>query len=173
MPREPAALTRLARLRADLVPDRDALEARAKEARTLLEMSRSGGAMPRAELVLLAVNLHGYYTALETALERIGRLFDEDVPLGPSWHQELVEQMRVAVPGLRPPVLAGELLPDLHELRRFHHFFRNAYVLDLDPAKVTGHAERLDALHPRITECLDEFGRHLDAVLAELAGTDG
>jgi ABC-type transporter Mla subunit MlaD len=172
MPREPGALTRLARLRADLTPDREALEARAAEVRSLAEQAAGGAGLPRPELVLLAANLHGYYTALETALERIARLFDEDVPSGPSWHQEILEQMRIEVPGLRAPVLAPELIPDLQELRRFRHFFRNAYVLDLDPHKVNEHAQRLVRVHRRLTDNIGAFVEHLEAVLSELAQDD-
>ena len=150
MPREPAALIRLARLRTDLAPDREALKARFAEAAKLLEELLRAGELSRADLVLLAVNLHGYYTALETALERIARLYDEELPSGPAWHRELVEQMRIAVPGLRDPVVPAHRVADLHELRRFRHFFRNAYVLDLDVARVREHAQRLVDVHSDI-----------------------
>lgn len=171
MPHEPAALTRLARLRADLTPDVDALRARADEVRDLLDRY-AVAEMPRAERVLLAANLHGYYTALETALERIARLFDEDVPSGPAWHQELLAQMRVEVPGIRGPVLATEVIADLQELRRFRHFFRNAYVLDLDPQRLQEHAERLTAIHAQVIGGVDAFVEHLGAILSELSGDE-
>ena len=97
--------------------------------------------MPRDKTIVLAVNLHAYYTALETALERIARLLDESVPAGPTWHVYLVSQMSTEIPSVRPAVLPGGAGAELHELRKFRHFFRSAYVLELDPARTRAHGE--------------------------------
>ncbi len=165
---EPAALTRLARLRREMDVDRSALEARAAEAQELLGAWSRSGSLPRPELIVLAVNLHGYYTALEAIFERVAKLLDEEMPTGPYWHLELIEQMRTAVPGLRPEILPGSVVEDLQELRKFRHFFRNAYVLDLDPAAVRGHAERLGRIHPDVVSHLATFRAHLDGMLDAL-----
>jgi hypothetical protein len=118
-----AGLTRISRLLREFDLDLGALTTRAAEAAEVLTQP----APRRADLVLLAVNLHGYYTALETLLQRVASLFDQEVPGGAAWHVELLEQMATDVPGLRPALLPGELMPELHELRKFRHFFRNAY----------------------------------------------
>ncbi len=165
---EPATLARLARLAAELDLDRAALVARRDETAELLEGWEVEPGLPRAELVLVAVNVHGYYTALETALERIARVIDDHVPTGPGWHTELLAQMRVEVPALRPAVVSASILPELHELRRFRHFFRNAYVLELDPARVRAQAERLVHVHAVVQRGLDELREHVDAVVREL-----
>jgi hypothetical protein len=123
---EPAALTRLARLRRELEIDVAALEARAAETLALYADWGAAGELERPELVLVAVNLHGYYTALEAAFGRTASLLDDEVPQGASWHVELLEQMRTAVPGLRPALIPDSVLPDLLELRKFRRFFRNA-----------------------------------------------
>ena len=161
---EPAALTRLARLSRELDVDLGALDARACEAGELTARSE----LSRAELVLLAVNLHGYYTALETLFERVANLFDQSVPSGPSWHSELIEQMRTEVPGLRPPLVPDDAAAALHALRKFRHFFRNAYVLELDPARVHAHAARLVVTHASLRPQLTAFRGHLDQVVAAL-----
>ena len=166
---EASAITRLARLREDFDVDVIALDARASEAAQLVKAWPES--LPRPELVLLAVNLHGYYTALETLLERVARLLDDELPTGPSWHQELLDQMRIQLPGLRPPVIPGECLPELNELRRFRHFFRNAYVLDLDAAKVRRQQQCLAAIHAPLRASLDAFRRYLEATLATLSGS--
>jgi len=169
MPVEPAVLSRLARLGVEMDADRVALTTRARETVDLLERWGREGTLSRESLIVLAVNLHGWYTALETLLERAARLFDQSVPSGPAWHVDLLAQMAVDVPSLRPALLEARALADLHELRRFRHFFRNAYVLDLDPARVRGQAERLRDVRPSVDAALDRFGDHVRAVLASLA----
>lgn len=154
---EPAVLTRLARLLRELDVDLGALTARAQEVDALLARWRAEGELPRAELVLVAVNVHGYFTALETAFERTARLFDEEVPSGATWHSDLIEQMQTAVPGLRPALIEASAVFDLHELRKFRHFFRNAYVLELDPVRVREHAERLARVHLGLQATLGDF----------------
>lgn len=128
-------------------------------------MARRGFAGPR----LVAANLHGWYTALETLCERVARQLDENVPTGPTWHIDLLSQMQIEVPGLRPQVLAAAVVDDLHELRKFRHFFRNAYVLDFDPVLVRAHAERLDHIQDAVSDALKHFCGHLRFVIQDLA----
>ena len=66
---EPEAVVRLTRLRTELAADCAAMKARASEVAQLSDRWDKSGSLGRPELVLLAVNLHGWYTALETALE--------------------------------------------------------------------------------------------------------
>jgi len=169
MASDPQTLTRLARLQSEVGLDARALQARAHEVGNLLGVWRNRTALARADLMLVAVNLHGYYTALETLLERIARLLDENVPVGPSWHVDLLSQMQIEIPGLRPPVIDPAVVDDLHELRRFRHFFRNAYVLEFDPEPVRRHAERLERIHPSIAGALGRFQAHVDSVLQAMA----
>lgn len=165
------ALTRLARLGAEIDVDRAALAARAAEIDTLRCALQSPQGLPRAELFLLAVNLHGYYTALEKLLERVARLLDEAVPAGPAWHVDLLSQMCVAVPSIRPAALPRAALDDLHELRKFRHFFRNAYVLDLDPSRVHAVADVVKRAHAPVAASLSALREHIDAAIAAI--TDG
>lgn len=165
MTAEPSALARLARLRDELEIDRAALNARAAETASLL----AEPALSRERVIVLAVNLHGYYTALEALFERVARLLDESVPVGPTWHVDLVAQMQTDVPSLRPPVVPPSAAGSLHALRKFRHFFRNAYVLELDEQKTRAQAETLVAVHASVSASLDAFRAHLLATLAALA----
>jgi hypothetical protein len=166
---DPQLLSRLSRLLAEVTIDAKALAARAEETGSLLARWRTEGILGRADLMLVAANLHGYYTALETLCERVARQLDDNVPTGPTWHVDLLSQMQIEVPGLRPRVLAATVIDDLHELRKFRHFFRNAYVLEFDPALVRGHAERLDRIHARVADTLAGFRTHVDRVVQGLA----
>src|SRR5262249_28734103 len=96
---------RLRRLQAELRADLAALRARADETRELRATWERDGSLSRPVLILIAVNLHGWYTAAEAAYERVARLLDQAAPEGPAWHVDLLAQMRIEVPGLRPAVL--------------------------------------------------------------------
>ncbi len=161
MVREAASRTRLARLVRELDVDRDALQARATEVAQLLEAWPAEGPVDRLVLLAVTVNLHGYYTALETLFERVARLLDEEVPTGASWHTDLLSQMQTPVPDLRPAVLPVAEAGDVHELRKFRHFFRNAYTVAFDPTLVRAHAERLLRVHPPQAQALAALREHL------------
>lgn len=166
---EPGLVVRLTRLRAELEGDTAAMKARAAEVADLMSYWERQGTLGRPELILLAVNLHGWYTALETALERIARLMDQSVPDGPAWHIDLTAQMHLDVPGVRPAVLPKAIAPALQELRKFRHFFRNAYVLDLDPALVKERATDLSRIGGSVAAGLAALQTLLQATIAELA----
>lgn len=110
-----------------------------------------------ASVALVAVRLHHYYTAVETLLERIARLFDESVPEGPTSHRDLLQQMASALPPLRPAVLDADVARRLHRLLGFRHFFRHAYDVPLDPRELARHASDLRELHPRLQAALVKF----------------
>jgi hypothetical protein len=91
------------------------------------------------------------------------------VPAGNTWHVDLLAQMRVEIPGLRPCVVPGATITELHELRKFRHFFRNAYVLNLDPAQVRERAEALLRISQPVVDGLGGLRAHIAAAIAELA----
>lgn len=161
-------LARLARLKMEIETDLRALDARARDIADLMARELGDAGRAKEQLIVLAAHLHGYYTALETLLERVARLLDESVPAGPAWHVDLLSQMQVELPKLRPAVIPSELAPDLQELRRFRHFFRNAYVLELDPRRTREHGARVQRVHPLLLASLRGLIAHLDAVIREL-----
>jgi len=52
--------------------------------------------------------LHDFYVAAEKAFEVVARELDEKVPVGGDWHRRLLEQMTLAIPGVRPALLTKE-----------------------------------------------------------------
>jgi hypothetical protein len=65
-------------------------------------------------------------------------------------------------------VLSPDANADMQELRKFRHFFRNAYVLDLDPDRVHDRARELLRAHSDIEAGLVHLGEHLERVLTQL-----
>ena len=159
-PDEKAAVLGIARLRGEIVADREAMRQCFGEACGVIT---TWGEQPpeRPYLVVGAVALHGWYTGLEAVLERVARQLDGEVPTGDRWHQALVSQAMVELPGLRPAVLPRSLEPDLRALLGFRHFFRHAYALNLDPAKLKIEVERLRRVAPLVSKALDAFDTFL------------
>lgn len=87
-PEQRSALAQLARLRRELTSDHGALASRLSEAR---EISTRWEREPPEEpwLTVAAVVLHAWYTGLETLLERVARLLDENVPRGDAFDDVL------------------------------------------------------------------------------------
>lgn len=161
-PESLATSTDLVRLRVEVTHDREALAACVSDVRNVL--GRWAVETPeRIYSTLGAVALHGWYTGLETLLERVARCLDCTVPAGAHAHRDLLSQAMVAVPGGRPAVLPRHLLSELLALLSFRHFFRHAYALRLDPERLGAELRRLDRLAPEIEAALDAF----DAFLAD------
>jgi hypothetical protein len=161
---ERASVAKLSRLRGELREDRVQLArcvADGRLARTRLASTPDDPAV----LALGAVVLHGWYTGLETLLERVARQLDGDVPTGARWHRELLTQLSVEVPRVRPAVLDPALVAPLAELLGFRHFFRHAYGVVLDAARIGSRLAVLEQLVPEVDAALDR----LDAFLAAAA----
>jgi hypothetical protein len=116
-----------------------------------------------AAMALQAWAIHGWYTALESILERIARQIDGDLPTGDRWHRALLAQAAVAVPGLRPAILSGAVRAELEELRATRHFLRHAYGAELDGARLAAQGKRLQSVAPAVEQALDTFDRFLEA----------
>jgi hypothetical protein len=155
----------LTRMLAEIAHERAALE------RIVDDLAIYAPRLPTDErplLAVVAVDLHDYFTALESIFERIARAIDRDVPTGPESHRELVDRMATELEPLRPALLSEAQRSHLHELRSFRHFFRHGYGVPLDGAKLHTHARRVLADHDALSRALDDFreflGRARDAV---------
>ncbi len=117
----------------------------------------------RPRQALLAVDLHDYYTAIETLFERVARSIDGDVPAGADWHRELLVQMASDIPGVRAALLDDDLHTWLSGLRAFRHFFRHAYGVTLANERLLQQADELQARHPVLLTRLDALLAQVDA----------
>lgn len=163
-PEQAGAATALARLRGEIADDRAAMSRRARD---LEEALRRLAQTPDdlAAIALEAWALHGWYTALESLLERVARQLDSELPAGERWHRELLAQAIVDVPGLRPAVLPRTLRADLDELLAMRHFLRHAYGAELDAHRLAAQAVRLRTVAPAVEQALDAFDAFLASAL--------
>ncbi len=80
--------------------------------------------------------LHDFYVVIENVFEVIARDIDERLPSGENWHQELLRQMALSVPQVRPPLLQRDTAVLLDEFRAFRHVFRNVYGFNLSSTRI-------------------------------------
>ena len=116
---------------------------------------------PPRELRGIGGILHDFYTGIEHLFERIAPELNGGLPAGPSWHRELLENMTLDLPGVRPPVLRGETVHELHEFLHFRHLFRNLYGFELEWPRLRALLEKLPGVWEDVEEDLDRFGTFL------------
>ena len=85
-----------------------------------------------AYLTVLAVVLSG----LSLATLVVASVIDRSEPSGRHWHRELLRQMTVALPKIRPAVLSPKTERSLQEYLSFRHVVRNVYAFRLDPGRI-------------------------------------
>ncbi len=120
---------------------------------------------------VVAVAMHHYYTAFESAIERSLRFFDGDLPQGGDWHRALLLEAVRPLPGIRMPLVSASTLPDWDELLRFRHFFRHAYAVSLDWKQLAPLMERVDRLHPMACADLEKIQARIAETLATVEET--
>ena len=107
--------------------------------------------------------LHDFYNSVERIFVRIARELNGGVPRGEQWHRDLIDDMALAIPQVRPAVIDRDLANVLAEYLRFRHVFRNVYGGVLDP-------DRMAALEERLPETLAAFRQRIDAFLSWMLG---
>jgi predicted nucleotidyltransferase len=119
-----------ARLRSELAD----VEQSVARAERLLSKARQSGDTDWLDGV--ALNLHSFYTSVEKIFEEIAKEIDGALPAGAEWHQKLLIQMAVELPGRRPAVIQRSTRECLDEYRRFRHTVRNLYTFNLRPTRL-------------------------------------
>lgn len=109
----------------------------------------------------VALNLHGFYSSVERIFERIAITIDDTVPSGANWHQELLNQMTIEVPGIRPAVISSKVKDQLEEYRGFRHIVRNVYAYHFNPEKIENLVAGLTLLFSKFDAELKSFADFL------------
>ncbi len=79
----------------------------------------------------IAYHVHNLYGAYEELFESIARFFENNVE-STHYHTNLLFRMRMDISGMRPALLSEHTYKLLDEMRRFRHFFRHAYGVELN-----------------------------------------
>lgn len=112
----------------------------------------------------IALNLHSFYTGIERILEDIARAVDGAVPTGRDWHRDLLLQMAVEIPNVRPPVIQRSSRNCLNEYRALRHVIRNVYTFNLKSDRLKELVQDLPDCYDSLTQDLTGFCGFLEAL---------
>ncbi len=103
-------------------------------------VARAEGAVLRAEqtpqdrdyfIAAAAFDLHGFYAGMERLFEVLAGELDKNRPAGPQWHRDLLTQMTLPIPRLRPAIISSEAATALIDYLEFRHVVQNVYTFNL------------------------------------------
>lgn len=114
-----------------------------------------------------SLNLHDVYSGFERIFKQIAATVDGNVPSISEWHKELLEQMGLDLPHIRPPVLTSNAIQLLDEYLRFRHVVRNVYTFSFDPERVGRLVKELVPTFEIIQQELLVFASFLEQVGSE------
>jgi hypothetical protein len=115
----------------------------------------------------LALLLMNYYTGAERIFRRIAAHFGGTPPVGDRWHAQLLEDMALDLPAIRPPVLRAETVRRLERLLRLRHVLRNLYAWVLRRSELDPHVAEIGDAHAALASDLAEFAIFLQGLSAE------
>jgi hypothetical protein len=111
-----------------------------------------------------ALSLHDFYSGLERIFQQIASAVDGSLPSSSEWHRELLIQMNLDLPDVRPPVLSNEITKDLDEYLRFRHVVRNVYAFSFDQERIGRLVDRAQPMFESVRKELLAFAEFLDQV---------
>ena len=111
-----------------------------------------------------SLNLHDVYSGIERVFKQIAATVDGNVPSSAEWHKDLLEQMGLDLPKVRPPVLTSDSIERLDEYLRFRHIVRNVYKFSFDPERIGRLVKELEPAFTQICEELLAFAGFLEKV---------
>jgi hypothetical protein len=92
----------------------------------------------------------------------IAEVVDGSIPQGENWHQMLLQQMTLEIPGIRPAVISKKAYSRLNEYLGFRHVVRNVYTYRFDPAKIEKLVEGAPGLFSQARAELLAFADFID-----------
>jgi hypothetical protein len=119
-------------------------------------------------LAAAALDMHGFYAGIERLLEQIASEIDGGPPTGRRRHRDLLDQMALEVPDVRPVALTFETVIALTNYLEFRHVVRNVYTFNLRAERVIELARGVRAAFELARRDLLTFAVFLD----DLASAD-
>jgi len=110
----------------------------------------------------VALNLHNFYSSLERIFSLIAKEIDGKIIETPDWHKELLLQMSIEIPYVRPAIISKELREKLENYRAFRHVVRNIYAYKLKPEKIKDLITNLPIIWEETKKYLLDFCNFLE-----------
>ena len=112
----------------------------------------------------LGYKLHNLYCAYEDLFKIVARFFENHIDDASRYHTLLLKRMKLDIAGVRPALISDETFKILNELRAFRHFFRHAYIYELDTNKLIDLAKKCAVLRELFIE---DFEKFVDSLVRE------
>ncbi|OIQ59723.1 hypothetical protein MOTE_09790 [Moorella thermoacetica] len=106
---------------------------------------------------LIGSILHDYYTGIEKIFRIVAKDIDCSIPEDELWDRELLDQMTLEVPGVRPALLSAATTRKLEALRDFRQDFRDLYDFKRTPDKIMALLKELPGLTADFKKDLENF----------------
>ena len=137
-----------------------------EECQNYLGRSKNEGDLfESADIRVIGSILHDFYTCLERIFRKISLEIDQRPLAGEMWHSDLLLQMNLDIPSIRPRVISDELREKLYEYLRFRHVFRNVYGFSLKWQKMKHLATNLVIVYKEISKNMRQFFLFLDEII--------
>jgi hypothetical protein len=108
-------------------------------------------------------NIHSFYSGLERVFEKISSSVDGARPQGINWHQELLSQMAIELPNVRPAVISEKTRELLEPYRGFRHVVRNVYTYHIVPEKMKPLARGIRPVFKQVEKEFTAFSRFIQS----------
>lgn len=109
----------------------------------------------------VALNIHSFYSGLERVFEKIAFTVDGSLPQGLNWHQELLNQMTLEIPNVRPAVISEKTRTQLDTYRGFRHVVRNVYTYQISSDKMKPLVKGIRRAFKQVEKELAAFSRFI------------
>ncbi len=153
----------IARLRQELVKIKIAVQTAVSQA----DKAQNTGDLDYLQAA--ALSLQNFYMDVEQVFEQIAKQVDEFLPTGSSSHQELLEQMALEIPNVRPAVINPNTLRQLNKYRGFRHVVIHRYGFELQPDRVSTLVEELSLCYEKLNHNIETFCQFLTQIEQELS----
>ena len=111
----------------------------------------------------VAYQLHNVYNAIEYLMEIVAKAFENHISDASRWHTHLLDRMNLEIKGVRPALLSSDIIPLLHELRAFRHFFRHAYGVPLEFKRIEQNLQKARQINPLLVRDTKLFLKKIQA----------
>ncbi len=118
----------------------------------------------RERVESMALRLHNIYTGFERIFQIIAHDLNGKTPDAYDWHRQLLSQMSLDLPDIRPAVIAQSNLAYMRDMLAFRHVVRYAYGFELIPSKVKKLAKETIQNYPKVKKDFYLFLEFLKAL---------